>query len=394
MELDLLDALLAGVFLALFLDLCGAGADAGVGGVDVVGEELVGLVVLRLDALEEEGDAVAAAELAAVLEEEACVDAGACVAGLAFELCVEGLDEEAVCFLFGEEAWVRGEEGEAGGPVAAGDVCEFLGEGGGFDVVAVVVVEGGAFLDVGVCAGGLACVGALGGGPRGVEQLDGGGFGLCGDNGGGGVLLLDVGEVEAVVDVVACDVALVLCLELCQLREELLLEAVDARLVVGEAGDEGVQTVALDLLLVHLLLHRVHQAGHHLRVAGLVLDVLVDALRGWRGAVVAAVAADAAHDLHQALEDDLVGAVAVLGLVALEGGEQLADALGEPVVDDALILERLDLVAAAFALGVDLVLLGADEGLLVDVGVHFDVAIVGELEGVLGGWLVRGCALY
>jgi hypothetical protein len=32
---------------------------------------------------------------------------------------------------------------------------------------------------------------------------------------------------------------------------------------------------------------------------------------------------------------------------------------------------------------VDLGLFGADEGLLVDVGVHFDVAVVGELEGVL-----------
>lgn len=75
MELDLLDAFLAGVFLPLFLDLCSAGADPRICGIDIVVEEFIRLVVLRLHALEEEGYAVAAAELATVLEEESCVDA-------------------------------------------------------------------------------------------------------------------------------------------------------------------------------------------------------------------------------------------------------------------------------------------------------------------------------
>lgn len=280
-----------------------------------------------------------------------------------------------------------GEEGETGGPVASGDVCEVLCERGGLDVV-FVVVEGGAFFDVGVGAGGLVGVGALGGGARGVEELDGGGCRFCGDN--GGLFLLDVGEVKAVVYVVACDVALVFCLELSQLCEELLLEAVDARLMLGEPPDEGIQAVALNLLLVHLLLHRINQARHHLRVARLLLDVLVDALGRRRRAVFTA---GATHDLHKALEDELVGVVAILRLVALQRGEQLPDALCESVVDDTLILERLDLVAAAVAVGVDLSLFGTDEGLFVDVGVHLDVAVVGELEGVLGEWVSR-CASY
>ena len=38
---------------------------------------------------------------------------------------------------------------------------------------------------------------------------------------------------------------------------------------------------------------------------------------------------------------------------------------------------------AGLSLLVDLVLFGADEGAFVDVGVDFDVAVVGELEGVL-----------
>lgn len=41
-------------------------------------------------------------------------------------------------------------------------------------------------------------------------------------------------------------------------------------------------------------------------------------------------------------------------------------------------------MAPLLALLVDLCLFCADEGFLVDVGVDFDVAVVGELESVLG----------
>ena len=37
----------------------------------------------------------------------------------------------------------------------------------------------------------------------------------------------------------------------------------------------------------------------------------------------------------------------------------------------------------------DLVLLGADEGSFVDIGVYFDVRVVAELESVLGGSALR-----
>ena len=64
-------------------------------------------------------------------------------------------------------------------------------------------------------------------------------------------------------------------------------------------------------------------------------------------------------------------------------GEQAVDALCEAIIDDTLILERSDLVAAVVAFLVYLSLFGADEGLLVDVWVYFDVAVVGKLEIVL-----------
>jgi uncharacterized Tic20 family protein len=82
----------------------------------------------------------------------------------------------------------------------------------------------------------------------------------------------------------------------------------------------------------------------------------------------------------------IVGAISfsLLVLVRFEGCEETVDALGEAIVNYALVLECLYLVSALVALLVDLGLFGADEGLLVDVGVYFDVAVVGELEGVLG----------
>jgi hypothetical protein len=69
--------------------------------------------------------------------------------------------------------------------------------------------------------------------------------------------------------------------------------------------------------------------------------------------------------------------------VRLERGEEAVDALGEAIVDDALVLERFDLVAAVIALLVYLRLFRANEGLLVDVGVNFNVTVVRELQIIL-----------
>lgn len=55
----------------------------------------------------------------------------------------------------------------------------------------------------------------------------------------------------------------------------------------------------------------------------------------------------------------------------------------EAIVDDAFVPQRLNLVLAPGAFLVDLGLLCADEGFLVDVGVHFNVGVVAELNGVL-----------
>lgn len=87
------------------------------------------------------------------------------------------------------------------------------------------------------------------------------------------------------------------------------------------------------------------------------------------------------------MKDELViiGAISfcLLVLVRFEGCEETIDALGEAIVDDALVLESFYLMSTLVAFLVDLGLFGADKGLLVDVGVYFDVAVVRELEGVL-----------
>jgi hypothetical protein len=69
--------------------------------------------------------------------------------------------------------------------------------------------------------------------------------------------------------------------------------------------------------------------------------------------------------------------------MGLERLQEAADALGEAIVDLSFVLERLDLVPPLLALLVDLVLLGADKGPLVDIGVDFNVGVIAELEIVL-----------
>lgn len=69
--------------------------------------------------------------------------------------------------------------------------------------------------------------------------------------------------------------------------------------------------------------------------------------------------------------------------MGFECREQPVDAKHEAIVDYALVLQCLDLVSTSVAFLVDLGLFGADEGALVDVGMDFDVGVVGQLESVL-----------
>lgn len=66
-----------------------------------------------------------------------------------------------------------------------------------------------------------------------------------------------------------------------------------------------------------------------------------------------------------------------------ERREQPVNPFGKAIVDYALVLQCFDLVSAPVTFLVNLCLFGADEGFLVDIGVDLDVAVVGELEGVL-----------
>jgi hypothetical protein len=69
--------------------------------------------------------------------------------------------------------------------------------------------------------------------------------------------------------------------------------------------------------------------------------------------------------------------------VRLESSKEKVYPRQQSVVDAALELEGRDAVLSLGAVAVDLGLLCADEGLLVDVGVDFDVRVVGELDCVL-----------
>jgi len=65
--------------------------------------------------------------------------------------------------------------------------------------------------------------------------------------------------------------------------------------------------------------------------------------------------------------------------VRFESREEAVDTLRETVIDDALILQCLDLMPSVVTFLVYLCLFGADERLLVDVRVDFDVAVIREL---------------
>lgn len=66
----------------------------------------------------------------------------------------------------------------------------------------------------------------------------------------------------------------------------------------------------------------------------------------------------------------------------LEGFEKLVDAGEQSVIDNALVLQGLDLVAALLSLLVNLSLLGSNKRTFVDIGVDLDIRVVGELQGI------------
>jgi len=102
---------------------------------------------------------------------------------------------------------------------------------------------------------------------------------------------------------------------------------------------------------------------------------------GWRGILVRRAGA-----LDEGLEDVTFKArLSLFGLLfeGLQRVKQVVYALDQAIVDDLLVLEGLDLVFAIDTLLVDLILLCADEGALVDIGMNFDIGIVRQLESVL-----------
>jgi hypothetical protein len=74
--------------------------------------------------------------------------------------------------------------------------------------------------------------------------------------------------------------------------------------------------------------------------------------------------------------------------VRLQCGKKSVQAYGKSIVDNAFILQCLDLVPPPIALLVNLFLFSPYERPFVDVGVDFDITIIGQLEGVLRVWLV------
>lgn len=125
-------------------------------------------------------------------------------------------------------------------------------------------------------------------------------------------------------------------------------------------------------------------ALHHLAIRRQLLLSAMDTLRPRRRLVVLGLEARGA--LHDSSKGNLAGATRLvldIGGVRLEGVEEGGDARDERVIDDALVLQGRNLEAPVVALLVDLGLLGADEGALVDVGVHLNIRVVAELQCIL-----------
>lgn len=179
--------------------------------------------------------------------------------------------------------------------------------------------------------------------------------------------------IEAFMQLITGNLATLFLLELSELRKQFLLQSLHLVLVSLHALNVCLEKV-FGFGILSLLLHLVHQRAHHLRVFRLFRLVRVDSLRWWWGLVLGGVAGE----LHNILEDEFVrggGGVFVL----LERFKKLVDARKQAVVDNALILQGLNLVAALLSLLVDLSLLGSDERTLVDIGMNFDVRVIGQL---------------
>lgn len=183
-------------------------------------------------------------------------------------------------------------------------------------------------------------------------------------------------SVKAFMQLVACDLAPFLLLELGKLCKQLLLQSLHLVFVSLHALDVCVEKVVW-LRLREFLLDLVHQRAHHLGILRLLRLLRVDALWRWRGLIFGGVAGE----LHDGLEDELIGRGRRIFML-LEGFEKLVDAGEQSVIDYALIFQGLDLVAALLSLLMDLSLLGSNERTFVDVGVDLDVRVIGQFQRI------------
>ena len=131
------------------------------------------------------------------------------------------------------------------------------------------------------------------------------------------------------------------------------------------------------LCVVDVFLDLVDQRAHHLGVAERFCLLRVHAFGRLRHLVVVRVSSRCDERLIEKR-------IAVLGfrLVTPQLGQEGIDAPEKSIVDDAFVLEGFDLMLALGSLHVDLALLRPNEGALVDIGMGFEVRIVGELEGI------------
>jgi hypothetical protein len=172
------------------------------------------------------------------------------------------------------------------------------------------------------------------------------------------------------VDIVACDVFLLLFFEADELVHQFLLHILNGALFVPNSLGKGLESV-FRLFLVDSLLDHVNNGSRHLGVRRSVGLIVIQPRRRSRRLVISPNAG-----LYQRQKNNFVHSVrlrAGLGLMRLKSREEQVYPRQQPVVDFALELKRRYAVLALGAVPVDLGLLRADEGFLVDVWVDFDV---------------------
>lgn len=69
--------------------------------------------------------------------------------------------------------------------------------------------------------------------------------------------------------------------------------------------------------------------------------------------------------------------------MSLERGKKGRDPLDQGIIDDSFVLVGLDLELALLALRMNLVLLGADEGPLIDIWMDLNIRVIAELQRIL-----------